>query len=110
MQVPLFFKRQIFVKEEPGANTELSGIVRSSTNSIRSQPRFGVGVGDWNGVRVAVGVFVGVLVGVREGVNVADGVKVGVREGVTVGVCEGVTVAVFVTVGVRVGVEVFVGV
>jgi hypothetical protein len=100
----LFFKRHTFVKEDPGENTESSGMVRSSTNSMRSQPRFGVGVGDWNGVRVAVGVFVGVLVGVREGVNVADGVNVGVREGVIVGV------NVFVTVGVRVGVEVFVGV
>lgn len=104
MHVPLFFRRQTLVKVEPGANTELSGIVRSPTNSMRSQPRFGVGVGDWNGVRVGVAVLVGVLVGVKEGVNVAEGVNVGVREGVLVGV------NVFVIVDVRVGVEVFVGV
>ena len=98
MHVPLFFKRHTFVNEEPGAKTELSGMVRSPTNSIRSQPRLGVGVGDRNGVRVGVRVLVGVFVGVREGVRVADGVNVGVREGVTVGV------NVFVLVDVRVGV------
>jgi hypothetical protein len=97
-QVPAFFNLQTLVNELPGAKTELSGTVRSATNSIRSQPRLGVGVGDWNGVRVGVRVLVGVLVGVLDGVAVADGVNVDVREGVTVGV------NVFVLVGVRVGV------
>ena len=76
MQVPVFFNRQTLVNELPGAKTKLSGMVRSATNSMRSQPRLGVGVGDRNGVRV------GVRVGVREGVivpvgeAVADEVKV----------------------------------
>ena len=86
VQVPLFFKRQTFVNWEPGVKMESSGTVRSATNSMRSHPRLGVGVGDWNGVLVRVGV----LVGVREGVSV----RVGVREGVTVGVREGVSVGV----------------
>lgn len=98
MQVPLFLSLQIFVKAEPGVNSELSGTVRSAINSIRSQPRFGVGVGDWMGVRVGVRVLVGV------GVRVADGVKVGVRVGVTLGVNVGVFVGVREGVKVRVGV------
>ncbi len=71
---------------EPAEKAELSGTVMSLTNSMRSQPRFAVGVGDWNGVRVAVGVLVGVRVGVKVGVGVRDGVKVGVRDGVRDGV------------------------
>ena len=76
--MPEFFNRQTFVNELPGPKVELSGTVRSATNSMRSQPRLGVGVRDWNGVRVGVreGVAVGVRVGVR--VGVLEGVKVGV--------------------------------
>src|SRR5215212_3867625 len=81
VQVPAFFKRQTFVKEEPGANTELFGTFKLSTNSMRSQPRFGVGVGDLNAA-VGVRVWFGVLVGVREGVHVAEGEIVAVREAV----------------------------
>jgi hypothetical protein len=44
--VPLFLRRQIFVNELPGARVEPSGMVMSSTNSMRSHPRLGVGVGD----------------------------------------------------------------
>ena len=82
--MPAFFNRQTLVNELPGAKMELSGTVRSAINSIRSQPRFGVGVGDRNGVRV--------------------GVRVGVREGVIVRVGEAVADGVSVLVGVRVGV------
>jgi len=49
---------------------ELRGTVTSATKSIRSQPRFGVGVR----VTVPVAACVGVRVGVREGVNVKVGV------------------------------------
>lgn len=94
--MPLFLNRQTFVKLEPGVNVELSGTVTSRTNSIRSQPRFGVGVRVWNGVRVGVNVRVGVIVGVRDGVR--EGVMLGVN------VREGVAVAVGVLLGVRVGV------
>ena len=94
----MFFKRQTLVNCECGEKTEPSGTVKSCTNSIRSQPRFAVGVGDWNGVRVAVGVLVGVRVGVKVLVGVRDGVNVGVRDGVSVGVK--------VFVGVREGVKV----
>jgi hypothetical protein len=80
VHVPLFLSRQTFVNERPGAKVEPSGTVRSATNSMRSHPRLGVGVGDRNGVRVGLGVNVGVFVGVLEGVNV--GVKVGVKVGV----------------------------
>ena len=109
-QVPAFFSRQTLVNELPGAKTEPSGTVRSSTNSIRSQPRLGVGVGDWYGVLVGVGVCVGVLVGVLLGVNVSVnvGVNVGVKVAVFVGVCVGVLLGV--SVGVRDGVIVLVGV
>jgi len=98
VQVPLFFNRQTFVNELPGVNVDPSGMVTSPTNSIRSQPRFGVGVGDWNGVRVGVNVLVGVDVGVKVGVNVGvfvgvfDGVNVNVLVGVRVGVLDGVNV------------------
>jgi hypothetical protein len=116
VHVPLFFKRQTLVNCDPGAKPEPSGTVTSSTDPIRSQPRFAVGVGDWNGVFVGVGVRVGVrdgvnvFVGVLDGVNVGvcDGVRVGVK--VLVGVFEGVKVNVGVLVGVFVGVNVFVGV
>ena len=80
MQVPAFLRRQIFVNELPGVKVDPSGTVISSTNSMRSHPRLGVGVGDWNGVRVGVSVRVGVFVGVLLGVKV--GVKVGVNVGV----------------------------
>ena len=98
VQVPLFFNRQTFVNELPGANVDPSGMVTSPINSMRSQPRFGVGVGDWNGVRVGVNVLVGVDVGVKVSVNVGvfvgvfDGVNVNVLVGVRVGVLEGVNV------------------
>ena len=84
--MPAFRNRQTLVNALPGEKTELSGTVRSATNSIRSQPRLGVGVRVTNGVRV----------GVREGVRVAVrvGVSVGVREGVKVGVRDGVNVGV----------------
>lgn len=68
--MPTFFNRQTFVNEAPGAKTELRGTVTSVTNSIRSQPRLGVGVR----VTVPVADGVGVRVGVREGVKVKVGV------------------------------------
>ena len=43
--MPAFFNLQIFVKELPGIRIELSGTVKLLTNSIRSQPLFGVGLG-----------------------------------------------------------------
>lgn len=88
VQEPEFFSRHIFVNLLPGAKVDPSGTVTSSTNSMRSHPRFGVGVGDWNGVRVGVSVFVGVFVDVLLGVNVgvAEGVSVGVKVAVLVGV------------------------
>lgn len=43
--VPAFLNLQIFVKELPGIRIELSGTVKLWTSSIRSQPRFGVGLG-----------------------------------------------------------------
>lgn len=104
VHVPEFLNRQTLVNELPGVKTELSGTVRSATNSIRSQLRFGVGVRVTNGVRVGVregvrvGVLVGVRDGVREGVDVALGVNVRVLVDVRVGVRDGVHV------GVRVGV------
>lgn len=91
MHVPAFFNCQIFVNEEPGLRVESSGTFRELTNSMRSQPRFGVGVND--GVTVAVGVWVGRGVRVGEAVHVGRGVFVGVR--VQVGM--GVRVAVGVT-------------
>ena len=98
----MFFKRQTLVNCEFGVKVESSGTVISCTNWIRSQPRLGVGVGDWNGVRVGDGVRVGVREGVNVNVGVLDGVSVGVREGVSVGVKvrEGVAVAVGVLLGV----------
>ena len=68
--MPTFFSRQTLVNEVPAAKTELRGTVTSEMNSIRSQPRFGVGVR----VTVPVAVRVGVRVGVRDGVNVKVGV------------------------------------
>lgn len=65
----MFFKRQILVNDEPGRKTVLSGTVTSLTNSMRSQPRFGVDVRVWKGVRVGVSVRVGVTEGVRVGVR-----------------------------------------
>jgi hypothetical protein len=70
VHVPTFFSRQTLVKKVPGAKAELRGTVTSATNSIRSQPRLGVGVR----VTVPVAVHVGVRVGVRDGVNVDVGV------------------------------------
>ena len=89
----MFFKRQTFVNWDCGEKIAPSGTVKSWMNSMRSQPRFGVGVGDWNGVRVGVSV----LVGVRDGVNVNVGVLAGVFVGVKVlvGVFVGVYVGVF---------------
>lgn len=78
----MFFNRQIFVKREPGVKVELSGTVTSRTSSIRSHPRFGVGVRVWKGV--CVGVVVGAREGVSDGVTLGVGVLVGVK--VSVGV------------------------
>ena len=68
--MPTFFNRQTLVNEASDAKTELRGTVTSAMNSIRSQPRLGVGVR----VTVGVAVRVGVRVGVRDGVKVKAGV------------------------------------
>ena len=105
MHVPAFLNRQIFVNELPDIRIELSGTVKLSTNSIRSQPRLGVGVrvGVLDGVTVDV--FVGGRVEVGCGVLVGRTVDVGsgVRVGVSVCVIVGVKVFVGVCVNVNVG-------
>ena len=69
--MPAFLNLQIFVKELPGIRIELSGTVKLLTNSIRSQPRFGVGLGlnvcFGSGVEVTVSVSAAIEVDVFVG-------------------------------------------
>jgi len=98
VQDPAFLRRQVLVREAPGAKTIPSGTVTSVMKAAWSHRDCAVG---------GFGVWVGATDGVREGVWV--GVLVAVKVGVRVGVREGVIVYVLVGLGVNVGEGVAVG-
>jgi hypothetical protein len=107
VQVPIFLKRQVFVKDAPGCILVPSGKVTSEMNCAWSQASSGV-TGVLVGVAVNVSVGEGVSVGVLLGVSVDVGVAVGVSVEVCVAVAVSVLVAVSVDVAVAVSVAVYV--